>query len=86
MEKEIWKDVVGYEGIYQVSNLGRVRKIKPKILSQGGSRYNGVWLTKDNKTNFCSVHRLVAQAFIPNPESKETVNHKKSGRRKRHRI
>lgn len=75
MKQEIWKDVVGYEGLYQVSNFGRVRKIEPVIIGQGGSRYKSVWLKKNNEKNFCSVHRLVAQAFIPNPENKKTVNH-----------
>lgn len=87
MEK--WRDIKGYEGIYQVSSLGRVKRIgyytnqsgatwesgrilKPANNSRG---YYFVQLSQDNKVARKYVHRLVAEAFIPNPESKPTVNH-----------
>ena len=80
MEKfntEVWKNIVGYEGLYEVSNKGRVyshfiKGIKKKRLHNG---YEVIDLTKDNKRTTKSVHRLVAIAFIDNPENKPTVNH-----------
>lgn len=87
-EHEIWKDVIGYEGIYQVSNLGRVKRIgkyrnqvkewdSNKILKPGkkNNGYMYCQLSKDNKTSPKMVHRLVAEAFIENPDNKKTVNH-----------
>jgi len=78
--KEEWRDIVGYEGLYQVSNLGRVksfRRVKPFIL---GIRlrcgYNRVALYKDGGVKNITVHRLVAQAFINNKYNKPLINHK----------
>lgn len=94
---EIWKDIVGYEGLFQVSSLGRfksngfyytqrVGKAKkpvvlyaaPKILSQSYSveGYLVVSLTKNGKTKQYKAHRIIGQAFIPNPEGKSQINHK----------
>lgn len=88
MEEEVWKDIEGYEGSYQVSNLGRVKSIKGSkrgrksshngILSQsyiGAMRYPAVLLYGNGKQRTKSVHRLVAQAFIPNPMHFPIVNH-----------
>lgn len=81
--KEIWKDVPAYEGIYQVSNLGNIRSLKynntqeVKLLKLK-LRYPGylyVNLSKNNKQKKYNVHRLVASAFIPNPNDKKEVNH-----------
>lgn len=76
---EIWKDVKGYEGLYQVSNWGRVKSlITNKILKQGLHRngYLEAHLYKDGKSKIFKVHRLVAQAFIPNPYNLPYINHK----------
>lgn len=73
---EYWKDISGYEGLYQVSTMGRIRRngrIKIPHKDKGG--YLTVWLSKDSVQRNFKVHRLVAQAFLPNPENKKTVNH-----------
>ena len=81
---ENWKEVVGFEGLYEVSDLGRVRSLvqrnrrKPGILTPGdnGWGYLVVNLYKDGKRKAMKVHRLVAEAFLPNPLNLETVNHR----------
>ena len=76
---EIWKDCKGYEGLYQVSNLGRVWNIKLQRYLKGSYNKDGyirVNLTaKNGKCKTESVHRLVALAFIPNPKGLPQVNH-----------
>ena len=78
--KEIWKDIKDYEGHYQVSNLSRVKSIKfgkEIILKQNIRRgYYYVGLSKNGITKNYFVHRLVAQAFLPNPNNYPCVNHK----------
>lgn len=86
MEKEIWKDISGYEGLYQVSNLGRVKRlagisikgkdIKERILTVSNHKgYLMITLYKDKKQKTYRIHRLVAEAFIPNPDNKPEVDH-----------
>ena len=92
MKKEYWKPVVGYEGHYQVSNWGRVKSFDRWVKSRNGSvrfckgrilkpvtndrGYLCVELWKNNKRKSCKVHRLVAEAFIPNPYNLPMINHR----------
>lgn len=74
---ERWRDVAGYEGLYVVSNLGNVRSLSSgKLLKPdtcaGYLRYR---LSKENHAKHCRAHRLVAEAFLPNPERLPQVNH-----------
>lgn len=87
--KEIWRWVIGYEGLYMVSSLGRVMSVPSAaiyghVLAQSekppGSGYMTVCLCKDNEKKYCRVHRLVAQAFISNTDRKPEVNHKNGNR------
>lgn len=75
---EIWKDIDGYEGLYQVSNLGRVKRVNTGRVLKGVKDRKGyliVNLCKNGSQSTKKIHRLVAQAFISNPESKPQVNH-----------
>lgn len=89
--QEIWKDILGYEGFYQVSNLGRVRSVDRIVKGSFGSQhkksiilapaintagYYSVALTRNAKGKTFRVHRLVAEAFIPNPGNYPIINHK----------
>lgn len=87
---EIWKDIEGYEGLYQVSNLGRVRSLerfnvnsgvyqnRVRVLKQSHNRrgYKTVTLIKRKARKTVTVHRLVAKAFLENPKMLPQVNHK----------
>ena len=87
---EIWKEIEGYEGLYEVSNTGKVRSLdryttgnrnrllKGKELRQRKNELNYCFvnLCKDGVPKNTRVHRLVAQAFIPNPEDKPYINNK----------
>ena len=87
MTEEVWRDVKGYEGLYQVSNMGRVkslgrkdrfgRVIKERILEPAVTHngYLRVGLHVDGKQKMLRVHRLVCEAFHENPDNKSEVNH-----------
>ena len=90
IQDEVWKDIEGYEGLYQVSTCGNVKSL-PKVRRNGtgtyiqkerllkpsntSTGYKKVELYKDGKRKSFKVHRLVAIAFIPNPDNKPEVNH-----------
>lgn len=82
--KEIWADIDGYSGLYQVSNIGRIKSLGGKsnhnsemiMKQQEILGYMSVTLTKDSVQKMYKVHRLVANAFIDNSDSKPQVNHK----------
>ena len=79
MNDEIWKNINGFEGLYEISNYGRVRTIKTQLIRSPfyhKKKYLKVTLQKKNHKKHYRIHRLVAQAFIPNPDNKSEVNHK----------
>ena len=85
--EEAWKDIDGYEGLYQVSNLGAVRAVERvvrygrKLNGKGISRfltkdgYLAVHLSRDGNARQHRIHRLVATAFLENPENMPQINH-----------
>lgn len=85
---EIWKDVIGYEGFYQVSNLGNVKRVgsfrgvnkaylENYYLTKvdNGKGYLRVKLTVNNKSKRIMLHRIIAEAYIPNPNNYKVINH-----------
>ena len=93
MKGEIWKDIEGYEGLYQISSMGRVKSLERTVWNKGKGCYRivserirkrvtdkdgylKVMLWKDSKGKWFFVHRLVATAFIPNPDNLPVINHK----------
>lgn len=88
MSEEIWRPIKGYEGLYEVSNMGRVRSLdwydilgrkrKGKLIQNTicTCGYCQTGLTKDGKRKRYMTHRLVAEAFIPNPNGFSEINHK----------
>ena len=89
--EEIWKDIAGFEGLYQVSNMGNVKSLERTVCDNRGyyrtvperirkprntgKGYLAVNLYKDGKAKNYKIHRLVAQAFLPNPYNLPEVNH-----------
>ena len=91
LEGEVWKDIDGFEGLYQVSSFGRVKSLKRYVKKSNGKTmlvnerickpfvnkgYFYVTLSKNGHQPNKKVHRLVASAFIPNPKSLPHINHK----------
>jgi hypothetical protein len=90
--KEMWKPIKGYDGIYEISNLGRIKSLSRQVGGKGGCKYilkerylkleetkTGyikVILSRNWKYKTVLVHRLVAEAFIPNPHNLPCINHK----------
>lgn len=91
LEGEVWLPVVGYEGFYEISNKGRLKTVKKTVRTKSNGRhprkerilnptinqkgYYHTSLHREASVKWFTIHRLVAQAFIPNPENKPQVNH-----------
>lgn len=78
---EIWKDIKGFEDSFMISSYGRIRNLSKRgsflmKLSGASGGYSKATLCKSNKSRTVLIHRLVAEAFLPNPENKYCVNHK----------
>lgn len=102
MEQEIWKDIPGYEGLYQASNFGRIKRLKGVVAIKNShlkqrtvperictlfpqpNDYLAVCISKEGIKIRALVHRLVAMAFIPNPDNLPQVNHKDEDKTNNH--
>jgi hypothetical protein len=100
-ENEIWKDIEGYEGLYQVSTLGRLKRLEYIVICKNGRNrklpthilnppilkngYIIACLRKEGKGKYLLLHRLVASAFLPNPNNLAQVNHK-DGNKKNNNV
>jgi len=89
---ELWKDIIGYEGVYQISNKGKIRSLDRLLNTSNNSfrsckgqflktkldkyGYLAIGLSCNQHIKWYTIHRLVSIVFIPNPENKPTVNHK----------
>ena len=88
---EVWKPIEGFEGLYQISNFGKVKSLDRKVINNrtfqlikgkilkpcnNGNNYLYIGLCKNGKIKRIAIHKLVAQAFIPNPNNLPQVNHK----------
>lgn len=90
LEGEIWRWIEGYEGLYQISTFGRVKRFygngKTKILKPWVNRqgYLIFDLCKGAKSKHCPAHQLVAKTFIPNPDNKPEPNHEDGNKMNNH--
>lgn len=94
MIEEVWKDIKGYEGRYQISNLGNVCSLPRIVRNRSGVKTKPKKLLKpcvyhylrvtlydeEKKPKYCDIHRLVAKAFLPNPDNLPVINHKDGNR------
>lgn len=86
----MWKDIKGFEGLYQVSDEGQIRRFykngKTKLVKgKDGSKYYSVDLCKNGIKKSCNIHKLVAEAFLEKPKGYAEVNHK-DGNKKNNRL
>ena len=96
--KEEWKPIAGFEGLYDISNLGRIKRVfaATSNLDRGyvgkiikvttSSKYPGVKLYKDGVAVFKTMHKLMAEAFLPNDDKTLVVNHKNADKKESKRV